>query len=410
MTPAANPITNSGQLPIETAARATALRVGLFSNIYRPILSGVVNSIDLLRKELLNQGHCPFVFAPQVPGYREAHSGVWRFPSFPLSRKVNYPVAVPFWPPTHYAISQSRLSVLHTHHPFWLGEVAWMWSRLQRIPLVYTFHTQYEQYCHYIKLPQRPLRALTRWAVKGFSQRCDLIIAPSPAIREVMREYGITTWTETLPNAIDLERFQPSRDRQQLRQKLGWPLHAPIAIYAGRLGREKNLPFLLQAFAQVEGAHLALVGDGTELPRLRQLAQELAMEDRVIFVGAAAYPDMPDYYAAADFFCMASTTEVKPLVVLEALASQLPVVAVSACGTADTVSHNQDGLLTSERLEDFAAACSSLCHDRALRQRLAQQAGRTAKEYSIENYTLRLVELYREACARSALASHMVVP
>ena len=76
-----------------------SLRVGLFSNIYRPIISGVVNSIDLLRKELLNQGHCPFVFAPRIPGYRDGHSGVWRFPSVHF-RQVNYPVALPLWPPT----------------------------------------------------------------------------------------------------------------------------------------------------------------------------------------------------------------------------------------------------------------------------------------------------------------------
>lgn len=156
------------------------LRVGLFSNIYRPIISGVVNSIDLLRKELLNQGHCPFVFAPRAPGYRDAHSGVWRFPSVQLSRRVNYPLAIPCWPPTHYAISQSRLQVVHTHHPFWLGEVGWMWAKIRKIPLVYTFHTQYEQYCHYIKLPQAPLRAVTRWAVQSFTGRCDLIIAPQP--------------------------------------------------------------------------------------------------------------------------------------------------------------------------------------------------------------------------------------
>ncbi len=381
-----------------------ALRVGLFSNIYRPIISGVVNSIDLLRKELLNQGHCPFVFAPRVPGYRDAHSGVWRFPSVGLSRRVNYPLAVPCWPPTHYAISQSRLQVVHTHHPFWLGEVGWMWARIRKIPLVYTFHTQYEQYCHYLKLPQAPLRAATRWAVQSFARRCNLIIAPSPAIREVMHDLGIKTWTETLPNAIDLERFQGRRDRRALRQQLGWPQEAPIAIYAGRLGREKNLPFLLQAFTRVPGACLAIVGDGPDLPALRQQAHELGVQERILFTGGASYPEMPDYYAAADFFCISSTTEVKPLVVLEALASRLPVVAVSACGTADTVSHGQDGLLTSERLDDFALACSRLCDDRKLRLDMSEEAGRSAQSYSIERYTNRLVELYREAARRLSVS------
>ncbi|MFN8612645.1 MAG: glycosyltransferase [Vulcanimicrobiota bacterium] len=375
------------------------LRVGLFSNIYRPIISGVVNSIDLLRKELLNQGHCPFVFAPRVPGYKDTHSGVWRFPSVHF-RQVNYPLALPIWPPTQRAIAQSRLQVVHTHHPFWLGEVAWMWSRIRRIPLVYTFHTQYEQYCHYLKLPQAPLRALTRWSVKNFARRCDLIIAPSPTIREVMSDYGITTWTETLPNAIDLERFQAPRERSSIRQQLGWPLDRPIALYAGRLGREKNLSFLLEAFAHVPEACLAVVGDGPELPALRAQAEGLGLGERVLFAGGASYPAMPDYYGAADLFCIASTTEVKPLVVLEALASHLPVVAVSACGTADTLTHGQDGLLTRERLDEFAGACKYLCRDGEERRRMAEAAGRTAENYSIEGYTRKLVALYQQARAR----------
>ena len=376
-----------------------SLRVGLFSNIYRPIISGVVNSIDLLRKELLNQGHCPFVFAPRIPGYRDGHSGVWRFPSVHF-RQVNYPVALPLWPPTHRAISQSRLQVVHTHHPFWLGEVAWMWSRIRRIPLVYTFHTQYEQYCHYLKVPQAPLRALTRWSVKNFARRCDLIIAPSPTIRDVMNEYGITTWTETLPNAIDLERFQNRGLRGQLRHQLGWPQDRPVALYAGRLGKEKNLPFLLEAFAKVPEACLAVVGDGPELPALRAQAEGLGLAERVFFAGGASYPAMPDFYGAADLFCIASMTEVKPLVVLEALASRLPVVAVSACGTADTLTHGQDGLLTSQRLDDFAGACNFLCRDDSERLRMAEAAGRTAEKYSIEGYTRKLVSLYQEARRR----------
>lgn len=376
-----------------------SLRVGLFSNIYRPIISGVVNSIDLLRKELLKQGHCPFVFAPRVPGYRDTHSGVWRFPSVHF-RQVNYPLALPVWPPTHRAISQSRLQVVHTHHPFWLGEVAWMWSRIRRIPLIYTFHTQYEQYCHYLKVPQAPLRALTRWSVQNFARRCDLIIAPSPTIREVMNEYGIKTWTETLPNAIDLERFQAPRERLSIRRQLGWPVDRPIALYAGRLGREKNVSFLLEAFAHVPEACLAVVGDGPELSLLRAQAEGLGLGERVFFAGGASYPAMPDFYRAADLFCIASTTEVKPLVVLEALASHLPVVAVAACGTSDTLTHGQDGLLTPERLADFAGACNYLCRDGEERRRMAVEAGRTAEQYSIEGYTRKLVSLYQEARRR----------
>lgn len=377
------------------------MRVGLFTNAYRPLISGVVNSIELIRKELLRQGHVPFIFAPRVSGYGDQHAGVHRFPSLDLLSNVRFPLALPCWPPSHCAIGRRRLEVVHAHHPFWLGDVAWWWARRLRAPLVYTFHTQYEQYCHYLSLPQRPLRALTRAAVSQFARRCDLIIAPSPIIRELMGEYGIRTWTETLPNAIDLSRFQTLSDRSQQRRRLGWPQEAVIGMYAGRLGKEKNLHFLLQAVARQAEAVCAVVGDGAELPALKALAVQLGIADRVIFTGQVDYVRMPDYYAAADFFCISSTTEVKPLVVLEALAAGLPVLAVSACGTQDTLHHGHDGLLTPHDLEAFSAGWRQMSNPES-RLPLAQNARKTASAYAIEPYTRRLVELYAEARRRLA--------
>lgn len=373
------------------------LRVGIFSNAYRPLISGVVNSIDLIRKGLREQGHVPFVYAPRVGGYRDTGAGVFRFPSLEFSSQVQYPVAIPFWPSMHRRISRSRLQVLHTHHPFLLGDYALYWSRRRGIPLVYTFHTQYEQYSHYLRMPQKPLKALARWAVGRFARRCDLIIAPSPSIRDLLQEYGIQTWTETLENAIELSPF---RQATRCRRELGWPEDAVIGLYAGRLGKEKNLEFLVRALPERPDAYLAIVGDGPVLEELMELARELGVSGRVIFTGAIDYACMPRYFAAADFFTISSTTEVKPLVVLEALASGLPVVAVAACGTQDTLRHEHDGLLTELDLEQFRGAWTRLLDEPELRRGLSSQARRTAAGYSIDGYIERLVELYREARRR----------
>ncbi|MBT9584564.1 glycosyltransferase [bacterium] len=378
-----------------------SLRVGLFSNAYRPLVSGVVNSIDLIRKELLRQHHVPFIYAPRVSGFHEQHAGVFRMPSLEVTRRVQYPLAIPCWPPTQCAIARSRLQVVHTHHPFVVGDLAWLWARRLGVPLIYTFHTQYEQYCHYVRLPQAPLKTLTRWAVSQFARRCDLIIAPSPAIRDLLSGYGIRTWTETLPNAIDLRHFALGRQRQ--RQNWGWPESAQVGLYAGRIGKEKNLEFMLRAFAPLAlanpDAHFALVGDGPEVPNLKTLAHQLGIQKQVFFVGPVAYSEMPSYYAAADFFCISSVTEVKPLVVLEALASGLPVLAVAACGTQDTISHDHDGLLTPLELEAFQGGWRQMLQPQ-LRSRLSANARRTATDYSIESYTRKLVHLYTEARAR----------
>jgi glycosyltransferase involved in cell wall biosynthesis len=235
--------------------------------------------------------------------------------------------------------------------------------------------------------------------VRQYARRCDLIIAPSPTIRDLLDQYGIATWTVTLQNAIDLSRFEQLPDRQLLRQQLGWPQEARVALYAGRLGKEKNLDFLLEAhrrvYAQDARALLMILGDGPERQRLQR--QGVA---GVHFLGPCSYADVPGYFRAADFFTICSTTEVKPLVVLEALAAGLPVVAVSACGTQDTLSEGFDGLLTPHRLEPFAASWLRLVEDPALVQRLSEGALQTARQYGMETYGQKLVELYREALAR----------
>ncbi|MEW6278063.1 MAG: glycosyltransferase [Candidatus Eremiobacterota bacterium] len=378
------------------------MRLGIFTNAYRPIISGVVNSVDLIRKGLLAQGHVPYVFAPEFPGYRDQHAGVLRFRSLSLSSRVEFPLAIPYSTRIFPRIPRMRLDVLHAHHPFLLGDVAVHFARKLNLPLVFTFHTQYEQYAHYIPLPKKAVQAAARRAVRAYARRCDLIICPSPVLKTLLQEeYRLDTRLETLPNAIDLSRFQGVQG-DGLRRSLGFGPEDVVAVYAGRIGLEKNLAFLLRAFARVQDtrARLLVVGDGPELANLKAQAQALGISPRVRFTGKVEYGCMPAYYAAADLFAITSTTEVKPLVVLEAMASGLPVVAVAACGTQDTVTHEGDGLLCPCREEDFRAILERAMADPDLRSRMSVGARRTSQGTSIETYTERLVELYRDLLRR----------
>ncbi len=378
------------------------MRVGIFTNAYRPIISGVVNSVDLIRKGLLAQGHVPFVFAPRFPGYREAHAGVYRFCSLSLSRQVKFPLPCPY-SPSHFArIPRLELDVLHTHHPFLLGRTAIGFADRLKIPLVFTFHTQYEQYAHYIPFQKKLVQAEGRRLVVDYASRCDLIVCPSPVMREVIeRDYRISTRLEVLPNAIDLSAFENVAGTAS-RRALGFTDQEVVALYAGRIGLEKNLEFLLRAFARVDFplARLAIVGDGPVLGNLRRLASELGLEGRVGFTGRVDYARMPGYYAAADFFTITSTTEVKPLVVLEALASGLPVVAVAACGTQDTLTHGQDGLLSECELGAYAALLQQAFGQAEQRRMMGQRARLTAREFAIGPYVRRLTGLYASLSRR----------
>ncbi len=375
------------------------MRVGLFSNAYRPFISGVVNSVDYIRKGLMREGHTAFIFAPEYKNYSDEHAGVFRFRSVEMSRKVQWPIPIPFSTKIFPKIARLELDIIHTHHPLLLGDVGAHFSRKLKVPLVYTFHTQLEHYAHYIPLNQGMVQKLVRSTVVAYTQKCDLIICPSPTIRQLLEEYKIETRVEILQNAIDLAPFQEA-DGTTTRAGLGFKPEHQVAVYAGRLGQEKNLDFLLDCFAEVcqqnPQARLLIIGEGTEKERLQERSRELFGPGIVVFTGPVEYGQIPNYFAAGDLFVMTSTTEVKPLVVLEAMATRLPVVAVAACGTQDTLTHGHDGWLTDTTRESFVGGLQNALNDGQERRRRGENAADSVTEYSLENYTKRLLTLYRE--------------
>jgi glycosyltransferase involved in cell wall biosynthesis len=365
------------------------------------VVSGVVNSLDEIRKGLLKRRHTPFLFAPEVKGYREKHAGVFRFPSVEFDRSVEFPVPIPFSARLSRLVQRMDLDLIHSHHPILIGATAANFAKRHKLPLVYTFHTQIEQYTHYVPFfSHETVRDAARSKVSRYLAKCELIICPSPTIRDLIDSYGVTTRVETVPNAIDTKKFTPPHNCQTgLRERLGLPSETVISVSVGRLASEKGLPFLLRAFAALgcdEAHHLVMVGSGPQGQELREMSRELGLESRVHFLGALPYREMPSVYGQCDLFAICSTTEVKPLVVLEAMASGLPVLAVSACGTRDTVTHGKDGLLCSLDEEQFGAAWARLSQDRTMRKTLGEEGRRSARNFGIDAYVDKLCRLYQE--------------
>lgn len=386
------------------------MRVGLFSNAYKPVVSGVVNSLAEIRKNLLRRRHTPFLFAPEVKGYRDSHAGVFRFPSLDLDKSVGFPVPIPYSARLARLVPRLGLELIHSHHPILIGAAAAKFSRKLDIPLVYTFHTQIEQYTHYVPFfRHETVREAARNKVSRYLAACELVICPSSSIRGLIDSYGVDTRVEVVPNAIDLSKFEGrSEPKRDLRSELKLSPQSLITLSVGRLAPEKGLPFMLKAFAQAGcrlDHHLVLVGDGPQRAELLTLRETLGLEERVHFLGYVDYDRMAELYRQADLFAICSTTEVKPLVVLEALASGLPVLAVSACGTVDTLHHGEDGWLTSLDLCEYREAWSTLLESKSMRTQLSTGAKRTAQTYSMDTYTDRLCQLYREVISHYRMRS-----
>jgi 1,2-diacylglycerol 3-alpha-glucosyltransferase len=375
------------------------MRIAQLTDCYLPVLNGVTNMVRAHKAQLERLGHQAPVFTAGHLDYPDEEPDVVRSWGVRLG-DTGYCVAPGY--SREAQVQLSTVDLLHVHHPFVAGSLALRYGRRFGKPVVYTNHTRLDLYASvYVPRPLLGLvRRLLHWYVPRFFSRCDLVIAPSAGLAAVMRErWGVRSPLVIVPNGIDLARFQ-SPAKAISRVDLGLPTDGPLAIYTGRLGQEKNLDFLLRAFASVastvQRAHLLLLGDGPQATALRAVSSELGLGGRVTLVGAVPYEEVSTYLATADVFLSASVTEVHPLSLIEGLAAGLPALGVVSPGVADTIEDGVNGLLVPHDLAAFAQAFQRLMTDASLRARLAEGARRTSARYSIEYTTTRIVELYEQ--------------
>jgi 1,2-diacylglycerol 3-alpha-glucosyltransferase len=380
------------------------MHIANFTNTYLPVISGVVRSVRSFRDELTRKGHNVFIFAQEATDHVDEDPFIFRYPSLSLPIGVDIPAAIPLSPFMDKLLPSIKLDVIHTHHPFLLGQTAATKANELNLPLVFTFHTQYREYTHYVPFPAESIQnflknAVDRW-LQDFMRRCQHIIIPSESMREVLvNEYGLKDRFTVVPTGIDLEAYHTSSG-EKIRKRKHWEKDI-VMISVGRLAPEKNWPLLLQATALVLKDHpqfrLVLIGDGPERKSLEALAKELGIRKRVTFLGSIAFAGIPDHMKAANLFGFASVTETQGLATLEAMAAGLPVVAVNGSGTRDILRHGQQGYLVDNDAEAMAAAIKKLLNNPDRMQHFAEAALKRAQAFDITLLTDKLLDVYEQA-------------
>ena len=361
------------------------MRIAVFTNNYRPFLGGVTRSIETFAKEFRAKGHAVWIFAPRFGGDEPAEEGVTRAPAIPRFNHTDFALPLPFSLRVRQEFKRFAPDLVHVQHPFLLGEMGLHLARSRGLPVVLTYHTQYEKYAHYTPVDSERVR---RWIVNvctSFCNLCDLVVAPSRDIRETLRARGVETEIQVIPTGVDLsvyDRVDPS----WLRRRLGLAAETPILVHVGRLAKEKNLGLLVEAAARAMERRRDLVwvvaGRGDREEALRARVRELGLAGRVRFFGTMAPSDLANLYAGAWVFVFASTTETQGLVVLEAMAAGAPVAAVDAPGVRDMVVHGEQGLLCAEEPDALAGAVLAIVEDPERRRAMSRAARGRARDFS----------------------------
>ncbi len=377
------------------------MRVGFFTEVYRPVVNGVVASIDTLAEGLRSRGHEVYCFAPRVPGYDEADGPVFRMPSLPLPTRTPYRLTLPLVSRRNLNKVIKRLSLVHVHSPFVTGWMGLRYARRYGMPLVYTYHTQLEAYAHYVPFEPNATRYAASQLTRTFANSADAVVVPTPAMATRLRELGVGVRLEVVPSSIDVAVFGAGRRDDALRALAGAGLGDRLVLCVSRLAKEKNIELLVDAMAVGADRSLRLViaGDGPAREALEERARQRGVADRTRFLGIVAREQLPDLYASCDAFCMPSTTETQGLVIAEALAAGATVIAADTPQNRDVL--GLAGRVVPPAPKAFAAALRAIPKvPDAAASAVARQA---AERFRIEAQIDRMIALYEELMAAANL-------
>jgi len=373
--------------------------IAFFTNNYKPFVGGVPIAVENTAKALRRRGHRVLIFAPDYDGVEEDEPDIFRVLSIKHFNDTPFSLPLPMTlRPAYDLAALSEVDVVHVHHPFLLGMSGLQLARAYDAPVVFTYHTQYEKYIHYLPFPEKMTAELAVRLATRFCNSCDAVIAPSSDIKNILLSRGVEVPIHVIPTGVDLQRFRGGR-ANYLQQKLGLPHETPILLTVSRLAREKNIAFLIRAFARISNLnplpHYALVGDGDARGELEHLAHELGCADRMHFVGALSGKELVSAYKSATLFVFSSLTETQGMVVLEAMASGLPVIALEAPGVRDFVVSGQNGyLIPNQDVSLFVAQVETLLKNSELMARLREQARKTARKWSLAASARKLESVY----------------
>ena len=324
------------------------MNILVFTNTFTPHVGGVARSVTAFADEYRRRGHRVLVVAPEFPGMPEDEADVVRIPAIQNFNASDFSVVLPIRPALSETLDAFRPDIVHSQHPFLLGMTAVRIARRRGLPLVFTHHTLYEQYTHYVPGDSPALKRFAIELATRYANLADQVFAPSESVRDLLLARGVTTPIAVVPTGVRVEHFAHG-DGPAFRRRMGLPEDAFVVGHLGRLAPEKNLEFLARAVADFVDrhpqAHFLVVGTGPSEAVLRDLFAAAGLATRLHIAGILQQQALADALHAMDVFAFASTSETQGMVLTEAMAAGLPVVALDAPGAREVVRDGQNGRL-----------------------------------------------------------------
>jgi glycosyltransferase involved in cell wall biosynthesis len=372
------------------------MRIAICTDQYLPLLSGLVDSVETLAKELRTQGHTVRIYTASMKD-APADTEVFRFPAWYVpgsndSIGISLPIGA------MRDIRTFKPDAIHTQLFGAAGFFAWYAARRLRVPLIGTDHTFPADYLHYLKLNFAPFPYLVKKYAAWYYGRCDFVTTPSERMLEELRVYGMKRPARIISNPIP-HQFRSLPNKSELKKKFGIGEKA-IAIF-GRIAVEKNLDAALEVFANVAArsdAELVFIGDGPYRAQLEAHVRNQTFSNRVKFLGTLRGEPLVEALNACDLLLITSTSENQPMTLLQAMVCGLPTVAAQAGGLPEYVRDNVSGYIvppTDKKM--FADQIIKLLEDPSLAKQFGEAVHEQAASYRPETIVQIFLETYQAA-------------
>jgi len=394
------------------------MNIVMFTDAYWPRVNGVTVSVDSFSNALVNEGHDVLIVCSSYPEdanipiiFKKEHETakkprIVKIPSLPVFVSKEDRIAkFNKWNWVFKQVDLFNPDVIHVNTEMMIAEFGFWYARTHNLPAIYTFHTMWEDYApnYFHMFPVFLVKFVIRGILKNVLRRTYRVIVPTSHIEEIVRKYKHDAITYILPTGIELNIFENDESaieefRVKFEELFPQIKNKRILLFAGRIGKEKNIGFLLSILPCIIDKHpdviLLIAGDGPDLEYYREEAKRLELEKYCVFTGYFDRKDLALVYAISDVFVFPSLTDTQGLVTLEAMISGTPVVGIGVLGTLAVMGGDNGGFMVKNDIAEFTGRVLELLGDPELYQQKSLEAKKHARLWSIEELTKKLIIFY----------------
>ena len=386
------------------------MKVAIFTDTYPPFINGVSTSCFNLAKVLKEHGHDVIVVTPRSSaGKLEYKDGVIYVPGIRLKNMYDYRLTRFYSSRVIKMLKKFGVELIHNQTDLGIGQFAKRAYRVLNVPLVYTYHTAYEDYTHYVvhgimdRIGKRFLKGYT----KSVSKNATELITPSLKTKEYMRGIASDAYVNVVPTGIDFSLFSSDnidmKKMAEFKKEHGIGPNTKVFLLLGRIASEKSMDFSIKGFAEYLKKHpeadlkMIVVGDGPQRTEYELLTHELHISDKVDFIGKVPASEVPFYYHAADIYTSASLTETQGLTFMESMAAGTIVLARFDSQLADTIIDGQTGFFFTDENSFLEKIDRILSLSEENKKKIIEQAYKTVDTYSFDHFYENIMEVYNRA-------------